>query len=202
MNAVAVLVGGSFGLLLGRRLGDGMKGNLMKVLGVITMAVAFDLSLEGELVKGAASLLLGYIIGEAVNLEGFLKRHAGGGGFLTALLLFCVGPMTVVGSVRDALGQPDVLFVKAALDGVASLLLSSVLGASVLLSAPALLLVQVSLGLSVLLLAGQNPDLSVFNATGGMVLLLIALNLLGVLRFPTANTLPAFAIVPIWSLLS
>ena len=163
-------------------------------------------------------LVVGGVVGELLALEARLERFgqrmqalagrlgtAGGGaggatwgghdlveGFVTASLLYCVGAMAVIGSIQDAAGQPSVLYVKALLDGIASVVLATTLGPGVALSALPLLVYQGG----ITLMAGAVarfltlPVLSTLTAAGGLLIAAIGLDLLGVKRLPVGNLLP------------
>ena len=124
--------------------------------------------------------------GEAVQEHNLVE------GFVTASLLYCVGAMAVIGSIQDAAGQPQVLFVKAMLDGIASIMLASTLGAGVALSALPLVLYQGAITLA----AGSVgpfltlPVLATLTATGGLLIAAIGLDVTGLKRLPIGNMLP------------
>jgi uncharacterized protein len=113
-------------------------------------------------------------------------------GFVTASLLFCVGAMAVIGSIQDAAGQPEVLLVKALLDGVASIVLASTLGPGVALSALPLALYQGGITAGAGSVAGwlTGPVLATLTSAGGLLIGAIGLDLLGVKRLPIGNLLP------------
>lgn len=117
-------------------------------------------------------------------------------GFVTASLLYCVGAMAVIGAIQDAAGQPQVLFLKAMLDGIGSIMLASTLGAGVALSALPLLLYQGAITLA----AGSVgpyltlPVLATLTATGGLLIAAIGLDLTGIKRLPIGNMLPGIFI--------
>jgi uncharacterized membrane protein YqgA involved in biofilm formation len=152
------------------------------------------------------SLIAGGLIGELVGIEKRLenfgkliqKRFSGGGkiaeGFVVASLLYCVGAMAIMGALQDGMGErPTILYAKAALDGVASIALTSTLGIGVLFSIIPLTLYQggISLGtglMSKLLTASVMTEM---NAVGGLLLVAIALDLMGLKRLPVGNLLPA-----------
>lgn len=120
-------------------------------------------------------------------------------GFVAASLLFCVGPMTVLGSLQDGLtGDFQLLAVKAALDGFASIALASTLGAGVALSAATVLVVQGAITLLARVVSGlvTGPALDELTATGGALVLMIGLSLLDIKRVPVANFLPALVFAP------
>jgi uncharacterized membrane protein YqgA involved in biofilm formation len=113
-------------------------------------------------------------------------------GFVTASLLYCVGAMAVIGSIQDAAGQPEVLYVKALLDGISSVMLASTLGAGVGLSSLALLAYQGGITLAAGSVARflTLPVLSTLTASGGLLIAAIGLDLLGLKRLPVGNLLP------------
>jgi len=165
-------------------------------------------------------LVLGGILGELLQLEKRLERFGqrmqalaerlgagrrGGAeaapgeqghdlveGFVTASLLYCVGAMAVIGAIQDAAGQPEVLFVKALLDGISSIMLASTLGIGVGLSGVALLAYQGGITLAAGSVAGflTLPVLSTLTASGGLLIAAIGLDLLGLKRLPVGNLLP------------
>jgi hypothetical protein len=121
-------------------------------------------------------------------------------GFVTASLLFCVGPLTVLGSLSDGLGTGiEQLALKSVLDGFAALALASALGWGVTASALTVLVVQGSLTLLGALIGDVVSDAAVMalTATGGVLLIGVGLRLIGVARLPVADLLPALIIAPI-----
>ncbi len=207
VNIVAILVGSLIGRAAGRRLPDRVRNTLMAGLGLAVLLIGLQLALQSRqplIVIG--SLILGGLCGEALGIEARLerfglrlqKRFAGSGrfaeGFVTASLLYCVGAMAIMGSIQDGLGQaPTILYAKSFLDGVASLALASTLGLGVLFSVVPLALYQGGLTLAAgwagLILT--EPVILEMNATGGLLIVAIALDLLGIRRLPVGNLLPA-----------
>jgi hypothetical protein len=122
--------------------------------------------------------------------------------FITTSLLFCVGPMTILGSVQDGLtGDWRLIGVKALMDGIAALLFASVLGWGVLCSAGTVLLIQGTITLAAHQLSGVlvGPLLADWSATGGMLVLGIGCDLVGFRKWPVADWLPSLVlVVPIW----
>ncbi|WP_201466754.1 DUF554 domain-containing protein [Janibacter melonis] len=165
------------------------------------------------------SLLVGSIIGSLLRIEERLERLAGtvqravgrGGtshesrerfveGWLTASLLFCVGPLTILGSLDDGLGRGiDKLALKSVLDGFAALAFASTFGVGVLFSAVSVLVVQGALTLAGVLLGSvlPEPHILALTATGGLVLVGIALRLLRVREIPVGDMLPALLVAPL-----
>lgn len=120
-------------------------------------------------------------------------------GFVTASLIFCVGPLTILGSLSDGLGRgPDQLILKAVLDGFASIAFAASLGVGVMASVVAIVAVQGSLTLVGLLVGGVLPEayLAAITATGGLLLLGVGLRLLQIKAIPVGNLLPALLVAP------
>lgn len=120
-------------------------------------------------------------------------------GFVISSLVFCIGPLTILGSINDGLGDPELLVVKAGLDGFASIAFAAVYGWGVALSALTVLVVQGSIALAAGALEGvlTDPMIDALAAAGGVLLIGIALRLLDLARIRVANMLPALAIAPL-----
>jgi len=156
----------------------------------------------------------GSALGELLQLEGRLehfsrqleerlKAEAGtfAPGFLAATLLFCIGPMTIMGSLEDGLGKvPQILYTKSLLDGTASVALGASLGIGVPFSALSILLVQGSITLLARFIAPSLSEAFVreMTATGGVLILGIALNLLNLKKIRVANLLPSLGFVALF----
>jgi uncharacterized membrane protein YqgA involved in biofilm formation len=121
-------------------------------------------------------------------------------GFVLASLIFCVGPLAVIGSIEDGLGNPELLLVKAALDGFASIAFASVYGWGVGLSALSVGVLQGGIALGGRAIDGvlTEPMLSALGAAGGILLLGIALRLLNLKEIRVANLLPAVVLAPLF----
>ncbi len=230
INVITVLVGGTLGILLGTRLPERMRETIMHGLGLLTTIIGLQLSLETEQVLIVlASLLLGGIAGEWLRIEGrinqlgrWLEGRTSGGNdppapdetqdvvrsgaskfshaFLTASLLFCVGPMTILGSIQDGLaGDYTLLAVKAVMDGFAALAFASTLGPGVLFSALTVLVYQGALTLGAGLASAMltDPMVAEMTATGGALMLALGLGLLEIKQIRAGNLLPAIVIAPI-----
>ena len=170
INTATVLVGSGLGLLLGSRLPAQTQRTLLQTISLITLYIALGMAGSLSTVKAGPvpgvilaliSLALGAVIGEALGLEERLsmlgdqikRRMKGGGrfteGFVAASLLFCVGPLTLVGGIQNGLtGDSSSYVLKAALDGISSLALASVYGVGVLVSAAAVLVIQGGIALA------------------------------------------------------
>jgi hypothetical protein len=121
-------------------------------------------------------------------------------GFVVASLVFCVGPLAVIGSIQDGLGDPEMLLVKAALDGFASLAFASVYGWGVGVSALSVGLYQGAIAFGGRYLEGvlSDPMLDALASAGGVLLLGISLRLLGLKEVRVANLLPAVVLAPLF----
>ena len=164
------------------------------------------------------SLLVGGIAGSLLRLEarverfgGWLQRRLSGGassaerhrfveGFVVSSLVFCTGPLTILGSLEDGLGNgADQLFLKTALDGFAAIAFAASFGWGVAASAVTVVAVQGSLTLLGVALGDVLPDahLAAITATGGLLLVGVALRLLRVREIPVADLLPALLVAPV-----
>lgn len=221
INAAAILVGGTAGLLLGSRLPEKLRQTVISALGLFLLAwgVQMFLSTKNALVV-LGSILLGVLIGELLGIEEGLQRlgkalekrmvtaETGGApdgrfvrGFLTASLIFSVGPMAILGAIQGGLtGNYEILAVKSVLDGFTALAFACSLGAGVLFSAPIVLGYQ---GAITLAAAGINawvtPEMTAeMTAAGGVILLGIAISsLLELKAIRVGNFLPAIIIAPL-----
>lgn len=216
VNIGAVIIGCLLGLSCGRFLSRRIRDTMMAGLGLAVLLIGLKLALQSEqLLIVIGSLIIGGLLGEVVGIEMRLetfgnrlqKRFSGSGavaeGFLTASLLFCVGAMAIMGALQDGLGdRPTILYAKAALDGVAAMALTSTLGIGVLFSVVPLLLYQGGITLVANLAQGvlTEPVVTEMNAVGGLLIVAIACDLLGLKRLPVGNLLPAIfiAIVLLW----
>ena len=230
LNVTTVLVGSGIGVLLGNRLPGRTREVVTDGLGLVTLLVAatsaasvLDPDLSDAVGTSApvlivlGSVLIGGICGSLLRVEDRLEGvgdairrrvpHGRGGdrdrfveGFVTASLVFCVGPLTILGSLDDGLGRGiDKLALKATLDGFASIAFAASLGWGVAASALVILVVQGSLTLLAALLGDLLPDaqLAALTATGGLLLVGVGLRLLRIRSVPVADLLPALAVAPL-----
>jgi uncharacterized membrane protein YqgA involved in biofilm formation len=210
-NAATVLVGGLVGLLFRGRLPEAAAKSLEKALGLCVCVIGISGALQGDAMLLVVSLALGTLAGEALGIDRGLNRLGetlqralakGGGsgiaqGFVDATLLFCVGTMSIVGSFESGLrGDHSIILTKAVLDGVSAVVLTSTLGAGVLLSAAVILLYQGGLVLFAGALQGVlTPALvTQFSAAGGVMILGIGCNMALGARCRVANMLPGLLV--------
>ncbi len=126
-------------------------------------------------------------------------RAAFGEGFVIASLVFCVGPLTVLGSINDGLGDPELLYIKAGLDGFASIAFAAVYGWGVILSVGTILVVQGGIALVSSIIGDSLSDTSLdaLASAGGILLIGVSLRLLDLKRIRVANLLPALVLAPL-----
>jgi uncharacterized protein len=212
VNATAIICGSVVGLKAGHLLSSRVRETVMTGLGLAVLLIGVQLAIKSnQMMIVIGSLIGGGIIGELLGIETRLEqfgsflgsRFKGSGrvaeGFVTASLLYCVGAMAIMGALQDGLGgHPDILYAKAALDGIASVALASTLGIGVLFSALPLLLYQgaMTLGASLAQQVLTPPVVQEMNAVGGLLIVAIGLDLLGMKRLPVGNLLPAVFLAP------
>jgi uncharacterized membrane protein YqgA involved in biofilm formation len=221
LNVGTVLAGTAIGVLVGARLPAGLQQRVLAGLGLVTAVIGVDLALAWRATSPLyvlGAILLGGLAGEAIGIEERLQRlgdrlqrrvarsrPAGAPGstvseaFFTASLLFCVGPLTVVGSFEDGLRHNiEPLATKSLLDGFASVALASTLGPGVAFAAVTVLVVQGALtlgaGLFKDLLTGEA--LAAMTSAGGVLIIGISLKLLELKDVKVGNFLPALVLAP------
>ncbi len=220
LNIATVLIGSLLGVLLGSRLRETMRETVLRGLGLITVVIGLQMALQTAnvlIVLGA--VLVGGLLGEWWGIEAALNRLGAWlearftrgeetqgtsrfiRGFVTASLLFCVGPMTILGSIQDGLsGDYRLLAIKAMLDGFASLAFASSLGIGVAFSVLVILIYQG--GLSLLAAQAQalltTAMINEMSATGGVLILGLGIStLLEIKAIRVGNFLPALVIAPL-----
>ena len=216
INVITVIIGSSVGLLFKKGIPEKVSHAAMVGLGACTVYIGITGSLSGENVLILiAAVVLGAIIGTLLNIDGGISALAEkvetkfkkdgsnvsiAEGIISATLLFCVGSMTVTGSIQAGLtGDNSVLNTKAMLDLVSSMMLASSLGIGVLLSAVAVFVIQGGL----VLLAGMlAPVMSVsaineMTCAGSILIIMIGTNLMGITKIKVADYLPAILFAPV-----
>lgn len=220
INVIAILVGGTLGLLFGSRIPEKLKATVIAGMGLFTMAMGLQMFFDSEnqlIVLGA--LILGALTGELLGVEDRLQSlgqtlekkfskdtDAGAGsnfirGFMVTSLLFCIGPMAILGSIQDGLtGDYNLLAVKSTLDGFGAIAFASTLGIGVMFSSVIVLVYQGGISL----LAAQlstlitDPMMNEMTATGGVLLLGLGIsNLLEIKKIRVGNFLPALIYAPL-----
>jgi uncharacterized protein len=225
LNVVTVLVGTGIGLLVGGRLPSRMQGTLTDGLGLFTIVFGMAMGLRiltdpaaqaGDELAVLAAVLLGAAIGELLRLQDgleaigawFQDRFAHEGrpsriaeAFITASLVFCVGPLTILGSLENGLtGDIRLLALKSLLDGVASVAFAAALGWGVALSAITVLVVQGTIAGGAFLLRDVMDAATILavTAAGGIILIGVGLRLLELKPVRVASFLPALLLAPLF----
>ena len=233
VNVAVIVIGSTAGLLLGNRLPQKTQETTIYGLGLISMVIGLQMALQTRNVLIVMfSILLGGIIGEALRLDDHLKtlgdrieaavnrRNAAGDAdsagkgrrpisraFVTASLIFCVGPMATLGPIQDGLlGDSNLLMIKSTLDLFCSMALSASLGLGVIISAASVLVYQGGLSIVTKMLASSlgvppssdAPAIIEMTATGGIMIIGIGLDLLNIKTIRVTNLLPAIVLAPLF----
>ncbi len=228
VNAAAIGLGSGMGLIAGRRLPPRVADIVLQVMGPLVIVIGIQMALTAQTAAQSVVVLIalvtGSVVGEGINierrveqigqhLEAWVSQRLGPSSvtkaFLTTSILYVVGPMAILGSLQDGLqGDPSLLFVKSALDGLASIAFTASLGIGVLFSIGPVVLYQ-----GILTLLGQfigaaiSPDMIAgLTATGGILIMSVGINLLNLVPLRVGNFLPALIMIailiglfPIWN---
>ncbi|OCL28453.1 hypothetical protein U472_00780 [Orenia metallireducens] len=211
VNTISIIIGGSFGMMLGTKLKNRFKEIVMQGLSLSVLLIGMQMALRTDNPTYIIfSLLIGGLIGEVVNIENRLEnvgkwfeRKLGNKGrvaegFVQCSLIYCVGAMAIMGAIQDGLQHdPSILYAKALLDGFSAIAFASTLGIGVILSSIPVFLYQ---GIITLLATQAKVFLTSsiiieMTATGGLLILAIALNMLNITKIKVGNLLPAIFIV-------
>ena len=216
LNAATVLVGGLVGTILGERLPDRIREQVVRGVGLFTLAMGAKFALDtANLLYLLGSIILGAIIGSLLGIDRRLaafgdslqRRFARPGktstvseAFVTASIVFCVGPLTFLGSIQNGLtGDASLLVIKSVLDGFTAMALAATLGWGVLLTIVVILVYQGGLAVGAAVLAGalSEAQLREMNAVGGLLILGVGLKLLSIRDVKVADFLPAILVAPL-----
>lgn len=217
VNTGTILIGSAVGLLFKKGIPERVTNAVMIGLGLCTLYIGIDGALQGENVLIViASMVLGAIVGTLLDIDGAINRlgkwiegkfqKQGGGkvsvaeGFVTASLLFCVGAMTINGSLNAGIsGDNSLLFTKSMLDLFSSIMLTASLGFGVMLSAVFVFVFQGALTLLAGVLAPALTPLAIAEMTcaGSLIIVAIATNLIGITKIKVADYLPAIVFAPV-----
>jgi len=215
LNAATVLIGGCLGTILGDRLRQGLRENVVRGIGLFLLAMGVKFAIETtNLLYILGAILLGGIVGSLLGVDARLnqlgqtlqRRFARGStstvaeAFVTASVVFCVGPLTFLGSIQNGLsGDASLLVVKSTLDGFTAVALAATLGWGVLLTIPLILLYQGGLAIGASLFVGLLSDLQLreMSAVGGLLIIGVGLKLLSIRDVRVADFLPAIILSPL-----
>ena len=229
VNVLAVIAGSSAGLLLHRGLPERLRGIIFQGIGLVTiligmlnaLAVAEPLPASSyvgrHLMEVIFSVLIGGLIGEWLNIEGalerfgdWLKRRVRGSGarftegMVTAFLIFCIGPMTLMGALNEGMqGDANLLYAKSILDMFMSAALASTFGLGVLFSIIPLFIFQYAITLLGMLMGNVLSQALVnqLTAVGGVLILGLGVNILELKKLRVANLLPALVVIVVLTLI-
>ncbi len=212
VNAVAVVLGGSIGLLLKKNMPARISSIYFQAIGLFTMAIGISMIVKMDhILIIVSSLAIGSLLGEWLNLESatermslyFKSRFKIGNekfseGLITAFLLFCIGSLTVLGTIQEGTGvSSDLLFTKSFMDFFSSILLASAFGLGVVFSAIPLFIYQALLTI-LAMYAGSflSPEIILgITNIGGVMLIGLAINILDIKKLRIVNMLPSLVIV-------
>ncbi len=216
VNVITVIIGSSVGMLFKKGIPERVSKAAMTGLGACTLYIGISGSLSGENVLVLiASVVLGAVAGTLLNIDGGINKLANkveskfrkdgenvsvAEGIISATLLFCVGSMTVTGSIQAGLtGDNSVLITKAMLDLVSSMMLASSLGIGVLLSSVAVFVIQGGLVLLSGLIAPfmSTGAINEMTCAGSILIIMIGTNLMGITKIKVADFLPAILFAPV-----
>jgi len=216
VNVIAIIFGSIVGLLIKSRIPERVNIIIFQVIGlfVITLGITMAIKTTNYLIL-VFSLLIGSVLGELLDLEKYLEKLSlnlknklkssndkFSEGFITATLIFSIGPMAILGSIEEGIGNyPSLLFAKSILDGVASIALSSALGIGVIFSSIPLLLYQGGITIFASYVSKYLSDALIIELTavGGVLLLGLGMNLAEIKKIRVASMLPSLIIVVILS---
>ena len=215
INVVTVILGSCIGLIFKKKISDKISKSVMVGLGVCTLYIGIAGSLEGEnVIVAIVSIVLGVIIGTLLNIDDVLNKlskkveekfkkdeneSSFAEGLLTSTLLFCVGSMTITGSIQAGInGDNSLLITKAMLDFVSAMMLASSLGIGVLFSSISVLVIQGGLVLLSWLVAPvlSSAAINEITCVGSLLIIMIGTNLMGITKIKVADFLPAILLSP------
>jgi len=212
VNTATVIVGSLIGMFFSKGIKNEYRTAFFQVIGLVTVAIGVGMVYAIEhLVIVIISLVIGTLLGTWWDIENQIERFSNylkkrlkignerfSEGLITTVLLFCVGSMTILGTIQEGMGiSSDLLITKAILDGFSSIILASVFGISVLFSAIPLFLIQGGLTLLAMQLGAFISDemVAALTAVGGVMLIGLGFSILEIKKIPIANMLPALLVV-------
>lgn len=219
LNTATVAVGATIGWIVGKYIPGSYKDVALSGLGLVTCGLGIRMFFKSHnALVAAISIAVGGILGLAIGIQAgidhfseWARSQVGGEagrfneGLITSFVLFCVGPMTLIGCVKDGLeGDIELLALKSTMDGIAAVFLAAAFGAGVLVTAGLILIYQGAITLLARPLRPlvHNPVvLDELSASGGAILLGIGIGLIGLKDLHTANYLPALFLAPVIGLL-
>jgi uncharacterized membrane protein YqgA involved in biofilm formation len=215
INVITVIIGSGIGLLLRNRLSDVYKSIILQGVGILTLVIGMQMALKTEnILLLLISVILGGISGQLLKLEEHIDSFADqvknkfarkddaffSEGFITASIIFCIGPMTIIGSINDGLrGDINLLGIKSVLDGFTALALTTTFGIGVIFSVFTIIIIQGGITFSAVLIDQFFNEMMIneMTAVGGVLIVGIGFILLDIKRVKVATFLPALVFAPI-----
>ena len=221
VNCIAIIIGSLIGVIFSSRISDNLSRVVQTGAGVVTMVIGIEMALAYEnIIFLAMAVIAGGILGSWMDIDGKIlllgdalgklvlrkknsqSQHDQGAsnfayGFLNASVLFCVGAMAILGSIKAGIdGDYTIIFTKSVLDGFMAIVFAAALGIGTAFSALTVLVYQGALTLLSGLVAAYANDvlLAELGATGGILIIMIGVNLMGLAKIKTANYLPALVL--------
>lgn len=219
VNGVAIVVGSLVGLLVSRGIKESTNETIMQGMSLAVIAIGISGSLESSnFLVVIGSIAIGAWLGEMIDIHAWLEglghkleeRFSGGNGgiakgFVTGTVIYCSGAMAIVGAMESGLsGNHQTLFTKSVIDGITAILFTSTFGIGVLFSAVPVFLYEGAIALVSVFVRDYLTEAMIadMSAVGGLLILAIGLNVLGVVKIRVANMLPAvFAPIAIYAVM-
>jgi len=218
VNTISIIIGGTFGNLLGNTFNERYSDILMKAISMSVIVIGLKSALETQnILLLICCMAIGSLLGEFLKIEDHLghissiiekkfskKKNNFTEGFVTATLIYCVGAMAIIGAIESGVNNNhSTLFAKSILDGISSIVFASTLGIGVPFAAIPVFIYQGSITLLAGLLANHvSPAaLTELSAVGGLLIMIIGLNMLKVTKIKVGNMLPAIFLPIIFFLL-
>jgi len=211
-NVVTVILGSSLGLLFKKMISPELNKKIFFVMGLFTLVLGFSMAIETtNFILMFLSIVFGTLMGEDWNLDRSIQRLTENikrkinikddnfsDGLITAFLLFCIGSMTIVGSIDEGLGKnPDILYTKGVMDGISSIVLASTFGIGVLFSVIPMFIFQAGITLLVFYYKDFLPIelIDHISAVGGVLIIAIGFKILGYKKINPTNMLPSLLVL-------
>lgn len=212
LNVISIILGSVFGILIKSSFSEKINKIIFQVMGLFTITLGISMAIKtSNFLLVAFSLFLGSLVGEALDLEKCLNminkklnskvKNSGdkfSDGFITATLMYCIGPIAILGSIEEGLGNyPSILYTKSILDGVVSIALASALGVGVIFSIIPLFFYQGSITLFAGYLGNYLSEALIveLSAVGGILLLGLGINITEIKKFKVVNMLPSLLMI-------
>lgn len=216
LNTFFVLTGSLLGVFIGKRISNNVKDAVFNTLGILTLLIGIKMAISSQdVVALAFCIVLGTFLGTSIKIEesvtnvlnklssNYFNSKTNLEGFIVASTLFCVGTMTIIGSVKDGLYNDTILIkTKSVMDGFAAIILTSKFGISVIFSALTVFIIQGALTIfsQHLTILASTKMMGFIDGIGGMIVIGIALNLLNIKHIKTLDMLPSLVFIVIYGL--